>query len=174
MTDLIRETGVGQVVMILDACRNDPVSGKGEGDNLMTDAFQRSFNFDMRNRDVNAFVTLYATAVGHRAYEYKEKQQGYFSWALVEGLKGAAANDDNEVTLGGLLRYLQKTVPAIVRRDLGGDKQQRPYANIEGYQADDLVIAVKSPDSGGDRIEPSHKVDLVAIEQDAWEADQGQ
>ena len=44
--------------------------------------FQRA----ARNREVEAFVTIYATAIGRRAYEYKEKQQGYFTWALIEGL----------------------------------------------------------------------------------------
>src|SRR5437588_7738066 len=84
----IRKTGVGQVVLILDACRNDPV-GRANADNPLTQAYTRGFNFDVRNREVTAFVTLYATAVGQRAYEYKEKHQGYFTWELVEGLRGA-------------------------------------------------------------------------------------
>lgn len=130
--------------MILDACRNDP-SGRANADNPLTAAYTRGFDFDVRNREVEAFVTLYATAIGHRAYEFKEKRQGYFTWALVEGLKGAAANERGEVTLDGLVKYLQERVPKQVKLDLGAGKTQRPFAVVEGYKADELVLAVAAP-----------------------------
>ncbi|MGB9182050.1 MAG: caspase family protein [Pyrinomonadaceae bacterium] len=138
--DRIRKAGVGQVLMILDACRNDP-SGRANADNPLTPAYTRGLNFDVRNREVTAFATLYATAVGHRAYEFKEKHQGYFTWALVEGLRGGAANERGEVTLSGLVKYLQDRVPRKVLLDLGQGKDQRPFAVIEGYRADELIIA---------------------------------
>lgn len=144
MKEWIRKIGVGQVVVILDACRNDP-AGRANVDNPLTAAYTHGFNFDVRNREVIAFATLYATEVGHRAYEYKEKRQGYFTWALVEGLKGGAANAQGEVTLAGLVKYLQETVPKRVLLDLGRDKNQRPFAVIEGYKADELVVAVVTP-----------------------------
>jgi len=142
MKQRIRETSVAQVVFIIDACRNDPAPGRAVGGNPMTAGFSRSFNFDIRNRDVRAFVTLYAVAVGQRAYEYTEKKQGYFTWALVEGLKGEAADERGEVTLARLVRYIEERVPRLVRRDLGSDKRQEPYHIIEGYKAEDLVIAI--------------------------------
>jgi hypothetical protein len=139
--DRVKKIGVGQVLMILDACRNDPV-GRANADNPLTAAYTRGFNFDLRNREVKAFATLYATEVGHRAYEYKEKKQGYFTWVLVEGLKGGAANEKGEVTLSGLVKYLQDRVPRRVLQDLGPGKDQKPFAVVEGYRADELVIAV--------------------------------
>lgn len=138
MREAIEETGVGQVMLILDSCRNDP-AGRAGVDNPLTPAYTRAFDFDARNKEVTAFVTLYATAVGQRAYEFKEKRQGYFSWALVEALKGGAANGDGEVTLAGLIKYLQEQVPKRVRLDLG--KEQRPFATVDGYKADELVVA---------------------------------
>ena len=96
----------------------------------------------MRNREVQAFATVYATGIGQRAYEYTEKKQGYFSWAVVEGLKGGAANDKGEVTLSQLVKYVQDTVPKRIAIDLGSTKQQKPFAMIEGYRADELVVAV--------------------------------
>ena len=138
--DRIRKIGVGQVLMILDACRNDP-AGRSDADNPLTAAYTRGFNFDLRNREVKAFATLYATEVGHRAYEYKEKKQGYFTWVLVEALKGEAANEKGEVTLAGLVKYLQDRVPKRVLQDLGRGKEQKPFAVVEGYRADELVIA---------------------------------
>ena len=139
--DWVRKSGVRQVLMILDACRNDP-AGRANADNPLTESYTRGFNFDRRNREVEAFVTLYATAIGKRAYEYKEKRQGYFTWALVEGLKGAAANEKGEVTLDGLVSYLQERVPKQVALDLGKGKVQRPFAVVEGYKADELVLGV--------------------------------
>ena len=99
--DRIKETGVSQVVLLLDACRNDP-GGRADAPNPLSNAYTNAFNFDVRNREVQAFATVYATGIGQRAYEYTEKKQGYFSWALVEGLKGAAANEKGEVTLSQL------------------------------------------------------------------------
>lgn len=141
MKDLIRAAEVMQVLLVLDACRNDPVPGRGQGDNPLTENFSRSFAFDSNKGVVTAFAALYATAVGQRAYEYRLKGQGYFTWALVEGLSGEAGNDKGEVTLGSLVKYVQESVPKYVHRDLGADKQQRPFAIIEGYNADELVIA---------------------------------
>ena len=141
--DRIKKIGVTQVLLILDACRNDP-AGRANADNPLTPAYTRGFNFDVRNREVQAFATLYATEVGHRAYEYKEKKQGYFTWILVEALRGGAANEKGEVTLANLVKYLQERVPKRVLQDLGPGKDQRPFAVIEGYRADDLVIAVRN------------------------------
>ncbi len=169
MKDRIRATGVGQVVVILDACRNDP-TGRADAANPLTEAYTRGFNFDVRNREVTAFAMLYATEVGHRAYEYTEKRQGYFTWALIDGLKGRAANERGEVTLARLVSYVQETVPKQVAVDLGTGKQQRPFAIVEGYKADELVIAVPGPESSiaGKPAEIS-PMDPAAIELAYWE-----
>jgi outer membrane protein OmpA-like peptidoglycan-associated protein len=142
---LIKSTEVKQVMFLLDACRNDPAAGRAEAPNLMTDAYRKGFDFSASNREVEAFVTLYATAIGQRAYEYDEKSQGYFTWTLIEGLKGGAANPRGEVTLGALKKYIEENVPRFVQRDLGASKQQRPFAIIEGYRADDLILGVVVP-----------------------------
>ena len=143
--DWVKKSGVRQVLLLLDACRNEP-GGRAEADNPLSETYTRVFNFNTRNREVEAFVTLYATTIGHRAYEYKEKKQGYFTWALVEGLKGAAANEKGEVTLDALVKFLQDRVPKQVRLDLGAGKVQRPYAVMEGYKADELVLSIGGAD----------------------------
>src|SRR5262245_6950691 len=138
MKDAIHAVGVGQVLLFLDACRNDPASGWADSVNPLTKAYTRGFDFDVRNREATAF----ATEVGARAYEYKEKRQGYFTWALVEGLKGEAANERGEVTLSRLIRHVQEAVPKRVLLDLGRGVSQKPFAVVEGYRADELVIAI--------------------------------
>jgi Caspase domain len=167
----IHQTGIGQVVMIIDACRNNPSEGRGEAIKPLTKTYARGFNFDVRNREVNAFVTLYATEIGQVAYEFKEKKQGYFTWALVEGLKGAAANEQGEITLAGLVKYLQEAVPKRVQLALGGDKNQRPFAVVEGYKIDDLVISAVTKGSmpSSTSKAPSESFDPAAIELSFWD-----
>lgn len=161
MHDRIKAIGVGQVVILLDACRNDP-GGRADAPNNMTSAYTK-FNFDVRNREVQAFATFYATAIGQRAYEYTEKRQGYFTWAIVEGLKGGAANDKGEVTLATLVKYVQDNVPRRIAVDLGPTEQQRPFATIEGYRADELVISI-SPSNGttaNKAVDPGSSADFI-------------
>ncbi len=136
----IREAGVGQVVIILDACRNNPISDRGNANIPLTDTYARSFQLGPESREVKAFATLYGTEVGGVAYEYKEKKQGYFTWALVEGLKGAAANENGYVTLARLIKYIQEAVPKRISIDLGPGMTQRPFAVVEGYKADELIL----------------------------------
>ena len=166
----IKETGVAQVLLLLDACRNDP-GGRADAPNPLTNAYTNAFNFDVRNREVQAFATVYATGIGQRAYEYTEKKQGYFSWALVEGLKGSAANEKGEVTLSQLLKFVQDTVPKRIAIDLGSTKQQKPFAVIEGYRADELVVAVtNSATMANNASTPNvQMVDPAALELAFWD-----
>ena len=165
----IKETGVAQVVVMLDACRNDP-GGRADAPNQLSAAYTNVFNFDVRNREVQAFATIYATGIGQRAYEYTEKKQGYFSWAMVEALKGAAANDRGEITLSQLVKYVQENVPKRIAIDLGSTKQQRPFAVIEGYRADELVMAVTNNASNVAETTPNvAMVDPAALELSFWD-----
>src|SRR5205807_647151 len=60
------------------------------------------------------------------------------------GLKGGAANEKGEITLAALVKYVQDNVPKRIAIDLGADMRQRPFAVVEGYKADELVVAVAS------------------------------
>lgn len=140
----IKDTGVRQVMILLDACRAYP-TGRSDSSNPLTPAFVNAFSFENRNREIEAFVVLYATAPGFRAYEYSEKHQGYFSWGIAQALKGAAANERGEVTLGALVKYLEDTVPKLVALDYGSKVIQKPFAEIGGYRADELVLSFAKP-----------------------------
>jgi hypothetical protein len=169
MHDRIKAIGVGQVIVLLDACRNDP-GGRADAPNNMSAAYAK-FNFDVRNREVQAFATLYATAIGQRAYEYTEKRQGYFTWAVVEGLKGGAANEKGEVTLSALVKYVQDNVPKRIAIDLGGNEHQKPFATIDGYRADELVIAVAGPSAVTPNVTSiTPGIDPAAVELSFWES----
>ena len=66
---------------------------------------------------------------------------GWFGSTAQTSLRSAAANDKGEVTLASLLQYLQQRVPKKVLIDLGAGKDQRPFAVVEGYRADELVLS---------------------------------
>ena len=139
----IKDITVKQVMIFLDACRSYP-TGRSNSSNPLTPGFTRAFGFDINNREVTAFAILYATAVGYRAYEYTEKNQGYFSWAIAQALSGAAANSYGEVTLRALVKYLEDNVPKLVALDYGAKVIQKPFAEIEGFRADELILSLAS------------------------------
>lgn len=148
--DMIQEGGVQQVIIALDACRNEPLLARSAEDNHLTEAYTRAFNFGNRNRGVKAFAILYATEIGHRAYEYQvgDKMRGYFTYALEEAFKGVAgaANALGEVTLQSLVDYLQDVVPKrMLVNGMGPRRTQRPFAIIEGFKASDLLLTKIQP-----------------------------
>jgi hypothetical protein len=141
----IQEIKVKQVLMLIDACRNEP--GKGDTPNRLTDNYNKGFSFDIANSDVKAFATLYATSIGERAFEFYDKEtdqyRGYFSYAIEEGLKGKAANDKGEITLSRLIDYLETNVPKRVKFDKG--ETQIPMASYsETYRANQLILAISN------------------------------
>lgn len=137
----IEERGIQQVLVLLDSCRNDP-GGRADAANPMRQSFINGLTFNIRNRDVRAFAVLYATSIGDRSWEYTEKRQGYFTWFITEGLKGRAANERGEVTLQSLVSYVEDQVPRQVALDLGEKGRQRPFAMVEGFKADQLVLGM--------------------------------
>lgn len=154
LKELIHDTGVSQVVVLLDV--RGPASDRSGRDNLWTEAYKNGpsfdtrneeiqannngFSFDTRNQGIEAFATIYSTSIGERAYDNTHEGKGYFTWAFIEGLKGGAANQKDEVTLGALIRYVEGNVSRQVRIDLG--MAQRPFSVFEGYKADDLVLGI--------------------------------
>ncbi len=130
--EAIRTSGAGQVMLFFDSFRQAPLG----------EAFTRELTFDTRNQEAAAFAILLATGLGQRAYESQAKKQGYFTAALIEALRGRAAGDGREVTLDRLVKYLQANVPDEARRDLGEGARQQPLAIIEGYQSDELALAI--------------------------------
>jgi uncharacterized caspase-like protein len=140
--ELIRASEAGQVMLLFDAFRQQPIAGGQSPDYPLTETFTRELGLDTRGGDVMAFTALFASSVGERAYESQSRKQGFFASALIESLKGRAANRQREITLGELVKYLQSAVTQEVQRELGRNARQRPHAVIEGYQADELVVAL--------------------------------
>ena len=115
-----------QKLLILDACRNDPDVGKGDTDNLLTEAFARNIQMP------SVTAMLYACSVGERAYKWNEIRHGVFSYYLLEGLRGEATTSDGDVTVATLTNYTQQQVVNWTREHLSGGKTQTPWLVLEG------------------------------------------
>ena len=122
-----------QRLTAIDAYRNDPDSGRGEEDNLLTNDFSRGFKIKRSSDNSgtpSVSATLYACNVGERAYEWVEKGHGVFSYYLLEGLKGKAANSRGEVVVTDLADYTQREVMRWAE-DFRG-KKQTPWLDQSG------------------------------------------
>lgn len=162
--DIIQENGTSQVMLVLDACRNDPRKS-GSNDNLLSESYLKGFDFYNKEKGVVAAATLYATSPGGRSYEDVEKKQGYFTTALIEGLKGKAANSKGEVTLDRLETYVQDRVESLME---GKNAFQVPQFKYKGY-TDDLVLSYL-PDSSIAARDAGTGTDLLTVARTAFES----
>ena len=70
--EILARIKANQMLNIIDVCRNDPSSGGGDDDNLLTDTFARDLKLKHQNKSPNKSAVsamLYACSVGERAYE---------------------------------------------------------------------------------------------------------
>ncbi|MBM3465307.1 MAG: hypothetical protein FJX76_24705, partial [Armatimonadetes bacterium] len=143
----LHEIKASRILQFVDACRNDPRSGKGAADNLMGPKFSRDLKViadeAKSGGEVDAIATVLSCDVGQRSYE-GYKGHGYFTYFLLEGLNGAAASN-GKVTLPGLVEYLRQSVPDAVR--LNESREQTP--SFEGKGAAVMSWVLSTPGGGG-------------------------
>jgi len=133
-----------QLLVIIDACRNNPEANRGIEDNFLTDNFSKGFQIHRRNLDNHqprVSAIFYACNVGERAYEWPDKGHGVFSYYLLQGLKGEAANEKGEVTITDLADYTQNKVLNWAKTYRG--KKQTPWLNLTGETRLVLVDKIK-------------------------------
>jgi serine/threonine protein kinase len=87
----IKRIGLSQVVFIMDSSFGS-YGGEGQQPNtdnsLAMSIYKRGFGTNDPKSGVKAFAVLHSASMGHHGYDYTEKNQGYFTWEFVEGLKG--------------------------------------------------------------------------------------
>ena len=144
----LKQIRAAKVVLILDACRNNPEAGKGNVDNPLTDDFVRGLEdveIPAGPEGARFLATVYACARGQRAYEWPGKRRGFFSVAFEEALKGYADRSGNgQVTLNEIESYLDDRVPELLMRELGGSRSQTPWVDRRGSGAGDWIFSWKS------------------------------
>jgi len=135
-----------RIVFMIDACRTDPEQGKSDKDNPLTDDFTRSLQVVARagGAGVAGTAVFYACSKGERSYEWPEKQHGVFTYYLLEGLRGKAADANGELSITGLGKFVQKQVLDWSDQH---QKEQRPFLVQEG--AADIVLGTSVTPGGG-------------------------
>ena len=130
---ILSRVSAQQLLTIIDACRSNPTSGRDDQDNLLTNDFTSGIKIKRLPNVTgkpNVNATLYACSIGERAYEWSQRGHGVFSYYLLEGLEGGAANNQGEVTVNSLAEYTQSKVVDWTKDYR--DRKQTPWLSLEG------------------------------------------
>ena len=100
VTESLRQSVAKQVIVLVDACRNNPYATKGSDANELTPTFANSFDYEKHNLGKEAYATIFSTGLGDESYQYQNKQMGYFSWVLDQALSRAAYRRRGPAYLG--------------------------------------------------------------------------
>lgn len=128
---LLSKCKARNVILFLDSCRNDPEASKGAADNLLTKGFVKAMEVKPGTGQQN-FAVLYACSIDERAYEIPEKQQGIFSYYLVRGFQGEAADPGGRITVTSLATYIRKQVSAWSQKYRPSGRGQNPWLYMDG------------------------------------------
>lgn len=146
---LLEKIPATKKIVIIDACRNDPVAQRGTGDNLMTKSFANELKMNKAgDNKIDISATLYACSVGERSYEWQERSQGFFTFFLIQGLSGKAKDPSGNITLNSLVNYLETKVPEQIKL-WKGNAIQTPWAEIIGTGSGRWVLS-KGLNTSGD------------------------
>ncbi len=111
VTERLRRSGADNVVLLLDACRDeDSRGGLGIGE-----------------EEYQGVITFYSCTANQQSWEIDELQQGSFTYTLLEGLR--RQGEANCATVERLDEYLRRQVEQTNARY--GKPRQNPYLKAE-------------------------------------------
>ncbi|MEH2303573.1 MAG: SUMF1/EgtB/PvdO family nonheme iron enzyme [Nostoc sp.] len=144
VTERLRRCGADNVVLILDACRNE---GKKTGEGIGRQTAQEA-----RQQGV---ISIFSCIPQEYSYEIEALQQGAFTTALLEGLgiQGKCA------TVERLDQYLKFRVPELVRQYK--NTRQTPYVIAEPVNKSHLILVPRY----------ATLADIATLKNDAYQAE---
>ncbi|MEH2330547.1 SUMF1/EgtB/PvdO family nonheme iron enzyme [Nostoc sp.] len=144
VTERLRRCGADNVVLILDACRNE---GKKTGEGIGRQTAQEA-----RQQGV---ISIFSCIPQQYSYEIEALQQGAFTSALLEGLgiQGRCA------TVERLEQYLKFRVPELVRQHK--NTKQTPYVIAEPVNKSHLILVPRYATLN----------DIATLKNDAYQAE---
>ncbi|MEH2144473.1 SUMF1/EgtB/PvdO family nonheme iron enzyme [Nostoc sp.] len=144
VTERLRRCGADNVVLILDACRNE---GKKTGEGIGRQTAQEA-----RQQGV---ISIFSCIPQEYSYEIEALQQGAFTSALLEGLgiQGQCA------TVERLEQYLRFRVPELVRQHK--NTRQTPYVIAEPVNKSHLILVPRYATLN----------DIATLKNDAYQAE---
>lgn len=120
VTDRLRRSGADNVVLLIDACRNEGRrAGVGVGEEVP-----------------QGVVTLFSCSPRESSYELEALQQGAFTHTLLQGLR--LQGEGNCATVERLDQYLRVNVPSLNRQF--NKPRQTPYATVEPAAKYHLIL----------------------------------
>lgn len=116
-------------IILIDACRESlDKSGKSGMDGSKVVALS------------NKITLFFAAQSGQRSFESRELNHGVFTYYLIDGLRGAAADHDGEVTLTSLTNYVCKRVERDTPQLLGVIPSEAQLPNVVQNSRGSLVL----------------------------------
>ena len=141
VTERLRRCGADNVVLILDACRNEQSSrGLGVGEEKQ-----------------KGVITIASCSPAERSYEIEDLQQGSFTYALLESL--LIQGEGNCATVERMYQRLCYRVPEINRQY--NKPRQTPYAIVEPATKSHLILLPRQ----------ATLQDIATLKLDAFEAE---
>ncbi|MEH2234045.1 MAG: SUMF1/EgtB/PvdO family nonheme iron enzyme [Nostoc sp.] len=144
VSERLRRCGADNVVLILDACRNEgKKTGEGIGRQTAEEARQQGV------------ISIFSCIPQQYSYEIEALQQGAFTTALLEGLgiQGKCA------TVERLDQYLKFRVPELVRQYK--NTRQTPYLIAEPVNKSHLILVPRY----------ATLADIATLKNDAYQAE---
>ncbi|MEH2365038.1 SUMF1/EgtB/PvdO family nonheme iron enzyme [Nostoc sp.] len=144
VSERLRRCGADNVVLILDACRNEgKKTGEGIGRQTAEEARQQGV------------ISFFSCIPQQYSYEIEALQQGAFTTALLEGLgiQGRCA------TVERLEQYLKFRVPELVRQYK--NTKQTPYVIAEPVNKSHLILVPRY----------ATLADIATLKNDAYQAE---
>ena len=120
VAERLRRSGADNVILMLDACRDDGAKDGRAGIQGMQ----------------KGLVTLYSCSPNELSYEIEELQQGAFTYALLEGLK--IQGEGNCATVERLCQHLKYRVPELTQKYK--KRVQTPYPVPEPASKMHLIL----------------------------------
>jgi len=145
LAETIRASNIKQVLIFLDACRDQRLATKGPEQDAISEKFNKGFDLDALNANVKAFMTFFSSEAGSPSYEDPAEKRSYFTSELVRAFdgQGNAYDARHLLTLEGLIRHVQTNVEKRVEKDRRG--HQLPDFQLRGYLPLDLALAGEKP-----------------------------
>jgi formylglycine-generating enzyme required for sulfatase activity len=127
MYDQAFESNAGQIVFLIDACRNDPVVFRG-------------MDADGSPQPPKRVSALFSCSAGQKAIEHPVHKQGMFFHHVLKGLEGAAAPGRTRVNFNELHEHVAEQVQAEVKQLYGDRFRQTPNQRHGGYEGGSPVL----------------------------------
>src|SRR5262249_30362243 len=107
----LSECRAGLKLLLVDACRNDPLAKNARRGEVNLESVTRPQD----REPPGGVAAFFSCSAGEEAYEHEDLRHGVFFHFVIEGLRGAAVGEDNEVTLPSLQAFVQRRVHNFLR-----------------------------------------------------------